>query len=65
MAIKRTTITEGELRARLDQWEARYGVPSGRLWDAFRDEHGQIVETEDMRSWSADLSAYRICTGRP
>lgn len=62
MAVRRKVLTADDLRSRLDNWEERYGVPSDRLWEAFRDDRGQIVETDDMRTWSADLAAYRICT---
>jgi hypothetical protein len=51
--ITRRRIKPHDVRVELDARERRYGVPSERLADAFRDAAtGELVESEDYRSWS-------------
>jgi len=52
-------ITHDEVRARLDRFESRYGVPSERLADAFRDDGGELVETDDFAEWSMAWTIWR------
>lgn len=40
------------VRSAVTGYERKYGCPSDRLADAFRDEDGVLVETESMRTWS-------------
>lgn len=50
--------TPDELRGRLDEFEARYGVPSSRLADAFRKS--PLRETAHFREWTAIYAAWRL-----
>lgn len=52
-----------ELRAELDVWEAKYGVPSDRLIDVFRNpETGALVETDDFHNWISAYESWRRLT---
>ena len=53
-------LSAEELRTRLSQFESRYGVPSERLADAFRDADGQLRETDDFLDWSQAYAAWRL-----
>lgn len=49
-----------EVRAQLDAWEAKYGVSSDHLLDAFRDpDTGELVETEDFFAWVQAYDAWQ------
>ena len=54
-ARPRTThrvVIADDVRAELDAWEQKYGVPSDRLLDAFRDPvTGELIETDDFHAW--------------
>jgi hypothetical protein len=50
-----------DLRSQLAQFEARFGVPSDRLADAFRRD-GDLEETQEFLDWSALYSAYVAAT---
>jgi hypothetical protein len=54
-------VTPEDLRSQLAEYEARFGVPSDRLADAFRRD-GQLEETQEFLDWSALYSAYRAAT---
>jgi hypothetical protein len=54
-------VTAEDLRSQLAEYEARFGVPSDRLADAFRRD-GQLEETQEFLDWSALYSAYRAAT---
>jgi hypothetical protein len=45
------------LRGVLDGFEARYGLPSDRLIEAFLDEDGNLVESDDWRAWDESWAA--------
>lgn len=49
-------VTVEELERRVARWEARYGVPSERLADAFARD-GSVVEDDDYLEWSHDWAA--------
>ncbi|MGH9090319.1 MAG: hypothetical protein ACRDZR_02900 [Acidimicrobiales bacterium] len=57
--VTRRQIGPAEVRAELDAWEAKYGVGSDRLADAFRDPAtGALVETDDFHCWSQAYDAW-------
>lgn len=53
-----------EMRGRLEQFERRYGVPSARMTEVaeFRDDQGELVETDDLLAWSSVYAHYRSLT---
>jgi hypothetical protein len=54
-----------DLRAQLDEFEARHGVPSERLADAFRDPRtGDLIETEEFHTWAQRYAAWQMATKR-
>lgn len=56
------------LQAQLSEYERRYGVPSERLADAFRDvfqKDGEVRETEDFLAWSALYAAFQASASKP
>ena len=55
-------VTAEDLRSQLAEYEARFGVPSDRLADAFRRD-GELEETPEFLDWSALYSAYLAATG--
>ena len=54
-------VTADDLRSQLSEYEARFGVPSDQLADAFRRD-GQLEETQEFLDWSALYSAYLAAT---
>jgi DNA topoisomerase IB len=62
LRIKRVTVTPGTLRTGLDEFERRYQVKSERLAEAFRDERGALVETEDFHRWCSTYAAWELAT---
>ena len=52
------------LRAVLDEYEERFGVPSERLLDAFTRPDGSLDESEDFHAWDDAWTGYEILTGR-
>jgi hypothetical protein len=54
-------VTAEALRSQLAEYEARFGVPSDRLADAFRRD-GELEETQEFLDWSALYSAYLAAT---
>jgi hypothetical protein len=54
-------VTAEDLRSQLAEYEARFGVPSDRLADAFRRD-GELEETKEFLDWSALYSAYLAAT---
>lgn len=51
--VTKRRIGPAEVRAELDAWEARYGVSSGHLSDAFRDPKTKaLIETDDYFAWT-------------
>lgn len=65
--IRVATLADEEFRARvapvLAAFEARYGLPSSRLAEAFRDEAGELVETDDFSAWDEAYSIWRWAAG--
>ncbi len=57
-------LTIEDLRARVRLFEERYGVPSDRMREAFLLD-GQLIETEDLRAWSALWRTLRAVEERP
>jgi hypothetical protein len=53
-----------EARALLDDYEERYGVPSDRLRDAFRDANGRFRETGEYLQWVAVLERWQRLSRR-
>jgi hypothetical protein len=54
-------VTAEDLRSQLAEYEARFGVPSDRLADAFSRD-GELEETPEFLDWSALYSAYLAAT---
>jgi hypothetical protein len=54
-------VTAEDLRSQLAEYEAKFGVPSDRLADAFRRD-GELEETQEFLDWSALYSAYVAAT---
>ena len=54
-------VTAEDLRSQLAEYEARFGVPSDRLADAFRRD-GELEETQEFLDWSALYAAYVAAT---
>jgi hypothetical protein len=61
-----TVVELQEMRADLHAFEERYGVPSEQMLEvaAFRDAEGNLVETDDLMTWSSLYARYRSLTGR-
>jgi hypothetical protein len=53
-----------EARAKLDDYEQRYGVASERLREAFTDASGRVRETGEYLQWVAMLERWRALSGR-
>jgi hypothetical protein len=53
-----------EARARLDDYERRYGVTSDRLHEAFTDGAGRVRETGEYLQWVEMLGRWRELTTR-
>ena len=62
--VTRRRLFTVDMRAELDAWEARYGVPSDRLADAFRDSTGSLAETDDFHAWSQTYNGWLRVVGR-
>ncbi len=62
--VTRRRLSPADVRAELDAWETRYGVPSARLADAFRDPTGNLVETDDFHAWSQTYDAWLRVSAR-
>src|SRR5829696_3098215 len=61
MHLRRQSRVKAEPQAQLTEYERRYGGPSERLADAFRDvfhKDGEVRQTEDFLAWG------RPCTRR-
>jgi hypothetical protein len=54
-----------EARAKLDDYEQRYGVASERLREAFTDASGRFRETGEYLQWVCMLERWRALTARP
>jgi hypothetical protein len=48
------------LRAELVAFEARHGMPSERLAQAFTDPDGTLAESADFHAWDETWASYRI-----
>lgn len=59
---RRRTGSLEELRAELDDFERRYGHPSGRLDAAFTRDDGSLDETADFHRWSQVYAAWQSAT---
>jgi hypothetical protein len=67
--VTRISISSAEaererLRAVLDELEARYGLPSDRLMEAFLDEDGNLIESAEWREWDGAWVAWQILSGQ-
>lgn len=57
--VTRRRLSPADVRAELKAREARYGVASDRLADAFRDPAtAALVETDDFHAWSQAYDAW-------
>jgi hypothetical protein len=54
-----------EARAKLDEYEQRYGVASEHLREAFTDASGRVRETGEYLQWVGMLERWRALTARP
>ena len=52
-----------DVRARLDEYENRYGVPSNRLAEAFRGADGELVESDDFHAWDELWTMWQQAVG--
>ena len=52
------------LRALLDGFEARYGLPSDRLMETFLDAEGNLVESAEWRAWDETWAGWQILAGQ-
>jgi hypothetical protein len=67
MHLRRRSRVKAGLQARLSEYERRYGVPSERLADAFRDvfhRDGEVRETEDFLAWSSLYAAFQALASK-
>ena len=67
MHFRRQSRVKADLQAQLSEYERRYGVPSERLADAFRDvfhRDGEVHHTEDFLAWSALYAAFQKASKR-
>jgi hypothetical protein len=48
----------------LDGFEARYGLLSNRLIEAFLDDAGYLVESDEWRAWDEAWAAWQILSGQ-
>jgi hypothetical protein len=53
-----------EARAKLDDYEQRYGVSSDRLHEAFTDASGRVRETGEYLQWVTMLERWQQLTAR-
>jgi hypothetical protein len=53
-----------EARAKLDDYERRYGVVSDQLREAFTDDSGRVRETGEYLQWVAMFERWRQLTTR-
>jgi hypothetical protein len=59
--VARREITIEELRARLGEWEAAHpGFGKDNFPDAFRDEHGKLIETDEFQDLCGWYSLLRM-----
>lgn len=63
--VTRISIVSAEaererLRVLLDQFETRHRLPSDRLMEAFLDDEGNLVESEEWRAWDGAWAAWQI-----
>jgi hypothetical protein len=57
--VTRRQLTPADVRAELEEWEAKYGVASDHLADAFWDPTtGALTETNDFHNWSQAYDAW-------
>lgn len=53
-----------ETRRVLDEFEARYGLPSERLMEVFLGSGGHVDESADFHAWDSAWTSWQILTGR-
>jgi len=58
--VRQADDVRDELRAVLDAFEARYGLPSDRLMDAFLRPDGHVDETEDFHAWDSAWAHWQM-----
>ena len=51
-------VTASEVRGQLDKFEAMFGVPSDRFYEAFMN--GQLDESGDFDEWSSLYSTWLL-----
>ena len=56
-------LSLNDLRARITEYEVRYGVPSERLFDAFVVD-GVFRESRDFSNWSLLYETWRDASAR-
>lgn len=60
LRVTKRRVGPAEVRAELDAWEAKYGVKSENLIEAFRDpKTGELAETEDFFAWVQAYDAWQ------
>ena len=64
ISVSSAEAERGRLRALLDGFEARYGLPSDRLMEAFLDDDGNLVESAEWRQWDGAWVAWLILSGQ-
>lgn len=64
--VRVVTLDQAAVEARelLDDFEARYGLPSQERARAFTDDDGQLQRTGDYLLWSATYERWQRLTGR-
>jgi hypothetical protein len=53
-----------ETRRVLDEFEARYGLPSERLMEVFLGPDGHVDESANFHAWDSAWTSWQILTGR-
>jgi ribosomal protein S12 methylthiotransferase accessory factor YcaO len=62
-----TPVQVAALGETIRGFEAEYGYPSERMPEvsAFRDEEGQLIESDELIAWGSAYARYqRLATGR-
>lgn len=63
MGVKVIPVTREALSSELVSFEEKYGWPSEKLLEAFRN--GQIKEDDDFQRWSSAYTAFLLTEPHP
>jgi len=63
IGVRDADDARAEARHILDDFEARYGVPSERLMEPFLRADGHVNETKEFRAWAKAWARWQILTG--